>query len=88
MRHRSEDIQSNSEVTARKSNEKLSLVLNQASRHEDVWGSGGIVPLLLTSALDGGERSGSCPGPFTPGERSPCTHFIGGWVGPRVRIKR
>jgi hypothetical protein len=26
--------------------------------HEDIWGSGGITPLFLTSALDGGERSG------------------------------
>jgi hypothetical protein len=29
-------------------------------------GSGGIAPLFLTWALDGGERSASCPCPFTP----------------------
>jgi hypothetical protein len=33
---------------------------------------------FLTSALDGGEWSTSRPGCFTP-----CTHWIGGWVGPR-----
>jgi hypothetical protein len=34
----------------------------------------------LTSALDGGERSASCTGRFTPRERAPCIHWIGGWV--------
>jgi hypothetical protein len=29
-------------------------LINQAPRHEDVWGSGGIV-ISLTSALDGGK---------------------------------
>jgi hypothetical protein len=38
----------------------------------------------LTSALDGGEWSDSRPGRFTPRERAPGTHWIGGWVGPRV----
>jgi hypothetical protein len=36
----------------------------------------------LTSALDGGEWSASRAGRFTPGERAPGTHWIGGWVGP------
>jgi hypothetical protein len=35
------------------------------------------VPTFLTSALDGGQWSVSCPGRFTP-----CTHWIGGLVGP------
>jgi hypothetical protein len=35
----------------------------------------------LTSALDGGEWSPSRPGRFTPRERAPGTHWIGGWVG-------
>jgi hypothetical protein len=30
------------------------------------WGSGGIAPRTLTSALDGGEWSASRPGSFTP----------------------
>jgi hypothetical protein len=38
----------------------------------------------LTSALDGGEWSASRPDRFTPRERSPGTHWIGGWVGPRT----
>jgi hypothetical protein len=38
----------------------------------------------LTSALDGGEWSASRSGRFTPRERAPGTHFIGGWVGPKA----
>jgi hypothetical protein len=38
---------------------------------------------FLTSGLDGGEWSASRPGRFTPGERAPLTHWMGGWVGPR-----
>jgi hypothetical protein len=38
----------------------------------------------LNSALDGGEWSASRPGRFTPRERAPGTHWIGGWVGPRA----
>jgi len=30
------------------------------------WGSGGTAPLIVTSALDGGELSASRPGCFTP----------------------
>jgi hypothetical protein len=40
----------------------------------------------LTSALAGGEWSASCPGHFTPRERAPGTHWIGGWVGPRATL--
>jgi hypothetical protein len=36
----------------------------------------------LASALDGGEWSTSRAGRFTPRERTPGTHWIGGWVGP------
>jgi hypothetical protein len=38
----------------------------------------------LTSALDGGEWSASRSGRFTPRERAPGIHWIGGWVGPRT----
>jgi hypothetical protein len=34
----------------------------------------------VTSALDEGEWSASCPCRFTPRERIPGTHWIGGWV--------
>jgi hypothetical protein len=38
----------------------------------------------LTSALDGGEWSGSRLGRFTPRERVTATCWIGGRVGPRA----
>jgi hypothetical protein len=38
----------------------------------------------LTSALDGGEWPASRLGRFTPKERAPGTHWIGGWVDPRA----
>jgi hypothetical protein len=41
---------------------------------------------FLTSALDGGEWSASHPGRFTPRERAPGTHWIGGWMGPRAGL--
>jgi hypothetical protein len=30
--------------------------------------------------------SASCPSCFAPGERAPCTHWIGGWVDPRAGL--
>jgi hypothetical protein len=59
---------------------------NQAPCHEGILGSKGIAPRILTSALDGGEWSASRPGCFTPRERGPSTHWIGGWVGPRAGL--
>jgi hypothetical protein len=38
----------------------------------------------LTSVLDGGGWSALRPGRFTPRERAPGTHWIGGRVGPRA----
>jgi hypothetical protein len=43
--------------------------------------------IFLTSALVGDEWSASRPGLFTPGERAPGTHWIGGWVGPRADVE-
>jgi hypothetical protein len=40
------------------------------------------VSLILT--LVGDKWSASRPGRFTPGERVPDTHWIGGGVGPRT----
>jgi hypothetical protein len=45
------------------------------------WGSGGIAPPFLTSALDGGDWSASRLGRFTRG-----VHRIGGLVGPRTSL--
>jgi hypothetical protein len=43
----------------------------------DVW-----INIFLTSAVVGVVWSASRPGHFTSGEKAPCTHWIGGWVGP------
>jgi hypothetical protein len=42
--------------------------------------------VFFTSALVGGELSTSRSGHFTPWERVPGTHWIGGWVGPKVGL--
>jgi hypothetical protein len=42
---------------------------------------------LMISALVGGEWSASRPGHFTPGERAPGAHWIGGWVDPRTGLE-
>jgi hypothetical protein len=42
--------------------------------------------VFLTSELVGGEWSASRSGRFTPRERSPVTHWIWGWVGPRAGL--
>jgi hypothetical protein len=45
------------------------------------WGSGGVVPPILTSPLDGGLWSASLSGRYTPG-----THCLGGWFRPRDNL--
>jgi hypothetical protein len=52
----------------------------------ETWGSGGIAPPFLTSALDGGEWSASSTGRFTPGEIASGSRWIEGWVGPRAGL--
>jgi hypothetical protein len=44
------------------------------------------IHIFLTSALVGGEWSGSHPGYFTPRERAPGSHWLGGWVDPRAGL--
>jgi hypothetical protein len=61
-------------------------MFNRAPRHEDVLGSGDIAPSFFNSALDGGEWSASQTGRFTPRERDPGTHWIGGSVGSRAGL--
>jgi hypothetical protein len=60
--------------------------INFAICHEDIWGSGGIAPPFLTSALDRGEQSASHSGSFIPRERAPGTHWIEGCVGPGASL--
>jgi hypothetical protein len=58
---------------------------NWAPRHEGVLGEWRYNSThSLTSALDEGKWSASRPCRFTPRERAPGTHSIGGWVGPRA----
>jgi hypothetical protein len=54
---------------------------SSALQHEDVWRSGCIAQLFLTSALNGGEWSASDPCHFTL-----TTHWIGFWVGPLASL--
>jgi hypothetical protein len=61
-------------------------LINYALRHEDIWGKGGVAPPFSTSAVDGGDSSGSLPCRFMPEERAPGTHWIRGWVGPRASL--
>jgi hypothetical protein len=42
--------------------------------------------LILTSALVGDKWSASPPGRFIPRERTPGTHYIGGWVDSRAGL--
>jgi hypothetical protein len=48
-----------------------------------MWGSEGIAPPFLTSALDGGAWSASRFRHFTL-ERATGSHWIRAWVGPRA----
>jgi hypothetical protein len=47
----------------------------------------GKIHVFLTSVLVWSDWSASCFGRFTPGERASCTHWIGGWVGPRAGLR-
>jgi hypothetical protein len=60
---------------------KFSLCSTKHQVMKTYWGSGGIAPRILDLGLDGGEWSVSRPGRFTPRERAPGIHWIGGWVG-------
>jgi hypothetical protein len=51
-------------------------------------GVGVYIHVFLTSALVGGECSASLLGRYTPAERAPGTHWIGGWGGLRNRSGR
>jgi hypothetical protein len=65
---------------------KLSLCL---IKHYAMKVHGGVdaeIHISLTSVLVGGEWSVSRHGCFTPGERAPSTHWIGGWVGSRASL--
>jgi hypothetical protein len=48
------------------------------------WGVEVYLHEFLTSALDGGEWSGSPSGRFTLGVKVPCNHWVGCWLCLRV----
>jgi hypothetical protein len=50
------------------------------------YGSGCIDPHFLDLGTIGGEWSTSRPSHFTPGERAPGIHWIGGWVDLRAGL--
>jgi hypothetical protein len=50
------------------------------------WGVDAYIHIFLILALVGGKWSASRPGSFPPGETTPDTHQIGGWVGPRAGL--
>jgi hypothetical protein len=56
--------------------------------HEGTWGGGRYSSYsFLTSALDGGQWSLSCPRcTLAPWKGPPSTHCVGGWVGPRAGL--
>jgi len=58
-------------------------LLNHASRHEDVTGSGVIAPRILNLGVWWRWLVSFTPRPLYHGQRGPGTHLIGGWVGPR-----
>jgi hypothetical protein len=63
---------------------KLSLCLTKHHAMKEYWEWRYSSTHSLTSALDGGEWSVSRPCCFTPRERAPGTHWIGGWVSTRA----
>jgi hypothetical protein len=57
--------------------------------HDGAWGGEGRYSSysFLTSALDGGQWSLSCPRcTLASGKGPPSTHCVGGWVGPRAGL--
>jgi hypothetical protein len=63
---------------------KLFLCLTKQHAIKKYWEWRYSTTHYLMSALYGGEWSASRPGRFTPRERAPGTHWIGGWVGSRA----
>jgi hypothetical protein len=61
--------------------DKVILVFNKSgTHHEDVWRSGGIMPLFLIPEVV------ADPIAAVPWETPPTTHWIGGWVCPRASV--
>jgi hypothetical protein len=59
--------------------------MHHAPHSEDIRRSAGIAPPFLSWALGEGEWSASRLCRFTPKERAPGTHLIGGLGGGQIR---
>jgi hypothetical protein len=60
------------------------IVLNYALYHEHTWESEGITPCILDLATRWRRVVSFKPRSLYCWEKSPSTHWIGGWVGPRA----
>jgi hypothetical protein len=60
--------------------------VNMCLRHEGVWGSGCIDPHFLNLGTSWRWVVSFMLRPLYPRGRSPSTHWIGGWVGPRADL--
>jgi hypothetical protein len=65
---------------------KLSLCLTKHYAIKSVWWSVCRDPQFLDLGTSCNKWSALHPDRFTPGERAPVTHWIGGWVGPRTGL--
>jgi hypothetical protein len=68
---------------------KLKLSLrssHKALHHKGVREVDVYIQIFLNSALVETECSATRPGRFTPGERAPSTHWMGGWLGLRTGL--
>jgi hypothetical protein len=61
-------------------------LINEALNHKDVWGSASIAPLILTSALDEIQLTGTCPDLFTARTGILYIYWIRGWVNPEFGL--
>jgi len=61
---------------------------NQTPRHDEVWGSGSIAPLILNLSTRWRWEDCFTPRPLYLRERTPPppTHWTGVWVGPRASV--
>jgi hypothetical protein len=79
-------VTSSNQIQAHHLGKKKSLCLIKYHAMNMYWGSGGIAPQFMTSALDGEEWWASRLGRFTPRGKDPGTHWIGCYVVPRAGL--
>jgi hypothetical protein len=65
---------------------QVGICLGSLDCEHHIWGSGVRAPSFLTLVLDWSKWLASRPCYFIPKERAPGSHWIGGWVGPRLGL--